>query len=223
MKTLQIDWPDPENHCFLQNITLHKKNYEKLACMRPKPTLFRRGNFEGMQNLIKCEKPSVHHTKRVLVTATLSPTRDGLKVSEDSAFSRQTSSPPRRHPNGWRVHSLARSQRSSCLHKKNTHPAQANLNTINGSFHNHHTPLDMCVATLILRPAPSPACLNKPRIEPPRFLHQRKIPYFHPVLFMKNTTIHAPGYPPHRHKLRAKQVTNSPTWHPVFPGGGRRA
>ena len=59
MKTLQIEWP--ENHCLLQNIRLHykthgctpdvcttsKKNYEKLVCTRPKPTLFRIGNCKG--------------------------------------------------------------------------------------------------------------------------------------------------------------------------------
>lgn len=48
----------------------------------------------------------------------------------------------------WPAASAARA------YTKNTRPVQANVNTINGSFHNHHAPLDMRVATLILRHAP---------------------------------------------------------------------
>ena len=50
MKTLQIDWPDPENHCFLQNTRLHHTDF----CANPEqnlvytglPPLFCRGNLE---------------------------------------------------------------------------------------------------------------------------------------------------------------------------------
>ena len=62
VKTLHIDWPDPEKHCFLHNIwfdykvrvciplILYKNHREKVICTGHMPPLFRRGNFKGDTN-----------------------------------------------------------------------------------------------------------------------------------------------------------------------------
>ena len=59
VKTLHVDWPDSDKHCFLQNIWVHYKirvciplilykiHREKVICIGHMPPLFRRGNFKG--------------------------------------------------------------------------------------------------------------------------------------------------------------------------------
>ena len=146
MKTLQIGWPDPENHCFLQNLTFHYKTHVCTSLIfAPNPWEKTMKNWlarglsqpcfveeisKGMQNF-NSMRQTRRSLKRVLVTAA-----HLVDIQTGEEFI------------PWPAASAARA------YTKNTRPVQANVNTINGSFHNHHAPLDMRVATLILRHAP---------------------------------------------------------------------